>query len=245
MLKADLHIHTGEDIHHPEIRYSAKELIDYAAKLGFNVLSITNHSKVTYSKALSRYAAERGILLIPGVEHKLDGKHVLIYNITERESKKLEKLQDLNKLSKKRKNILIIAPHPFYKLKSCLGKALLENINLFDAIEYCHFYLKYRNGPNNKAARIAHEFKKPLVGNSDAHHLWRLNTTYTFIDSKKTVSEVIKAIKKHRVELYSRHLSIYYYLKIVLWLAYSKIYRKLHKTKQRFITNPFSRRKSV
>ncbi len=236
MLKADLHIHTGEDRHHPEIKYDSMKLIDSAAKLGFQVISITNHSRVTFSKFLSDYAAKRGIILIPGTEQSVEGKDVLIYNISQRQSEKITTFDALEKLRKKRNDILVIAPHPFYTAsRHSLGKALLKNINLFDAIEYCHFYLKYRNGPNKKAARIAHEFNKPLVGNSDAHHLWRLNTTYTLINSKKTVNEVINAIKKHNVNLYSKHLSPYYYLKIVLWLVYSKLYRKLHRAKQRFI----------
>jgi predicted metal-dependent phosphoesterase TrpH len=246
MLKADLHIHTGEDHYHPEIKYSAKELIDSAAKLGFQVISITNHSRVTFSKPLSDYAAKRGIVLIPGTEQMVEGKDVLIYNISHRQSEKITTFDALEKLRKRRKDILVIAPHPFYiGSRHSLGRELLKNIELFDAIEYSHFYSKYRNTPNQKAARTAHEFNKPLVGTSDAHHLWRLNTTYTLIDSKKTVGDIISAVKKHKINIYSRHLSLFYYLRIVLWMAYSKIYRKLHRARQRFTTNPFFREKGV
>lgn len=231
MLKADIHIHTGEDDYHPEIRYNAKDLINYAAQLGFEVISITNHSKVTFTKSLSKYAAKRGILLIPGVEHRIEGRDVLIYNITKKQSKKLKTFDDLRKLNKK--SVLIIAPHPYYPVKYSLRKKLLENIDIFDAIEYSHFYSKYMNRPNKKAAKVAHDHKKPLVGTSDAHHLWRLNTTYTLIDSENTVNCVINAIKKNKVKLYSRHLSLTRYLKVIIWILYFKIYRKLCQLKHK------------
>ncbi|GAI08342.1 unnamed protein product, partial [marine sediment metagenome] len=66
-LKADLHLHTSED---PEdkVRYSARQLIDYASQKGFDVLAITNHNFYTYNDYLRDYAASKGILLIPGIE---------------------------------------------------------------------------------------------------------------------------------------------------------------------------------
>src|SRR5512139_2457420 len=78
-LKADLHLHTAED---PldRIRYTAKELISKAADEGFDVLSITNHHRVTFNPELFSYARERGILLIPGVEITIRRRHVLVLN---------------------------------------------------------------------------------------------------------------------------------------------------------------------
>lgn len=215
MLKADLHLHTSEDITHPEIRYSAKELIEFAAKLGFNVISITNHYRVTYSNSLRKFAEKKGILLIPGAELRIKGKDVLAYNISKNDAKKVRTFEDLKKL-KKKKNILVIAPHPFYVFSS-LGKELAKNIGIFDAIEYSHFYLKGLNIMNRKAARFAHMHKKPLVGTSDAHHLWRMNFTYTLIDSDKNINSIINSIKKNKIRLVSRPLSLIAYLKVILW----------------------------
>lgn len=67
MLKTDLHLHTKEDpFDKDHITYSAKALIAHAAELNFDVISITNHNRVTYSKKLKDYAGSKGILLIPG-----------------------------------------------------------------------------------------------------------------------------------------------------------------------------------
>lgn len=76
-LKADLHPHTREG--EAFIAWQARDLIDRAAREGFQVLSITNHDRLTFSQELAAYARERGILLIPGVEATLEGRHVLLY----------------------------------------------------------------------------------------------------------------------------------------------------------------------
>jgi len=65
-LKTDLHIHTAEDPR-DNISYSARDMIDRAGELGFDVLSITNHNVVTYDEDLAAYAKKKGILLIPGI----------------------------------------------------------------------------------------------------------------------------------------------------------------------------------
>ena len=81
-LKTELHTHTidapkdGKRI----VLHSAEQLIDKAEEQGFQVLSITNHNQLLFTSSLEEYARERGILLIPGVEATLEGKHVLLYN---------------------------------------------------------------------------------------------------------------------------------------------------------------------
>jgi len=228
MLKADLHLHTGEDAMHPEITYSSKELIDYAADLGFKVLSITNHNIVHYNRDLASYAKKKGILLIPGVELKVDHSHVLIHNIKQEDIAGVKTFKDLEILRKRKPHAMITAAHPYYPLITSMGYKLLYYMHLFDAIEYCHFYLKFFNTPNKRAARTAHKFHKPLVGTSDAHHLWRLNTTYTLINAKQKTKSVIENIKKGNIALISKHLSLRYYIKVALSVFYSGIYRKIY-----------------
>ncbi|HMK51101.1 MAG TPA: PHP domain-containing protein, partial [Thermodesulfobacteriota bacterium] len=78
-LKTDLHLHTAEDpLDH--IRYTSRDLISKAADEGFDVISITNHHKMTFNQDLLSYAHERGILLIPGVEMTIQRRHVLVLN---------------------------------------------------------------------------------------------------------------------------------------------------------------------
>src|SRR2546430_1699689 len=108
-LRADLHLHTREGERF--IAYDARELVDRAAHSGFQVLSITNHNTVTFSAHLQGYAQERGILLIPGIEATIEGKHVLLYSI-DVSPERIRTFADLRRL--RRPEWLVVAPHPFF-----------------------------------------------------------------------------------------------------------------------------------
>lgn len=225
MLKADLHIHTGED-HYDKIKYSSKELINHAAKLGFEVLAITNHHKIHYNKVLDDYAKKKGILLIPSVETHINGKEVLLLNV-----KKLGRVKDFSDLERLRKeNVVVIAPHAFYPRFSCLGKELLRNIRHFDGIEYCHFYLPFLNF-NKKAVKVAKKYNKTLVGTSDMHTLFQMGHTYSLIDCDKNIDSVLEAIRKGKVQLKTRMLPMTDFLRVSLFIILSGVIRRVKKIK--------------
>src|ERR1051326_3757808 len=79
MLKVELHSHTADD---PidKIPYSTRDLIDRAAALGFDALAITLHNRQLDLRPWHSYASDRHIVLIPGVERTIGGKHVLLPN---------------------------------------------------------------------------------------------------------------------------------------------------------------------
>lgn len=80
LLKADFHIHTREDPH-DFIRYTAVELLEEAARQGFQVIALTCHNKRIHTEELRRRAADLGIVLIPGVEAAIEGKHTLLLDM--------------------------------------------------------------------------------------------------------------------------------------------------------------------
>lgn len=214
-LKCDLHLHTNEDPKDKFITHSPQELIDHASNLGFNVLAITLHEKNGYRKKLIDYAKTKDILLIPGCEANIEGKHVLLYNFSDEEIKKIKKIQDIKKF--KKKNNLVIAPHSYYFTKSCLREKLDNNIEVFDAIEYCHFYHKFFSF-NKKAVQMAKKYSKPLIGTSDCHRMWQMGHTYTLINSKKTVKDIIQAIKQNKVQLKTKPLKTRIILQTIISL---------------------------
>ena len=79
MLKVELHAHTADDPH-DSIPHSATELIDEAVALGYDALAITLHDRQLDINKLRPYAAERRLVLIPGIERTIQGKHVLLLN---------------------------------------------------------------------------------------------------------------------------------------------------------------------
>ncbi|MFV1952001.1 MAG: PHP-associated domain-containing protein [Nitrospinota bacterium] len=196
-LKADLHIHTREDPKE-RITYNAEELISLASDKGFDVISITNHNIITFNDHLRDYAEKKGILLIPGMEASIKGRHVLLINWDDN-GKEIKTFDEIRRY-KNCKN-LVIAPHPYYPGAVSLKSRLVKHIDIFDAVEYSHFYLKWINF-NSKGMRKAAEKGLPLIGTSDAHAPWQLETTYTFIHAeKKTVESVVDAVKAQKVEI--------------------------------------------
>lgn len=227
MLKSDLHAHTNYVIPKKDSNLSPKQLIDFVASKGYEVLAITEHASLScllggleYTDNPLRtyfdfkgYAKKKGILLIPGVETFVEGKEVLLVNFTG-DAKKVKNFADVEKL--KDENVLVIAPHPFYGKPSCLKNKLVEHINVFDAIEHCHFYTNLIN-PNKKAVRIAKEYGKPLVANSDAHDFDQLNINFSLIDAKKNVDSVLEAVRKNKIKIVTKPLSAYKFLGITAW----------------------------
>lgn len=201
-LKAELHSHTLGDPHDP-IQYTPECLIDLAASKGYDVLAITCHDRMLWSEALANYAGRQGILLIPGVEATVQGRHVLLYN-QEFDPQRFDTFDGLRR--NKSPRALAMAAHPYFPAPHALLGQLRRHIDLFDAIEYCHFYTGWINF-NRQAVRVAKEHGLPLVGTSDVHHLWQLGKTWSLIEAEKNVDSVLDAIRRGAVEVVTRPLA--------------------------------------
>ena len=96
MLKVELHTHTADD---PvdRIPHTSLELIDRAAALGYGAIAITLHDRQLDVRELLPYAAERGVVLIPGVERTIQGRHVLLLNFNE-DAEQVSTFDDLARL---------------------------------------------------------------------------------------------------------------------------------------------------
>jgi predicted metal-dependent phosphoesterase TrpH len=196
VLKVDLHIHTGED---PvdRISHTAADLVDRAVTLGFDALAITLHESQFSDARVFDYARERGVVLIPGVERTIEGKHVLLLNFPNADVESARTLDDVAKL-KSRTNGLVIAPHAFFPDRSCLRSRLDAHADLFDAVEWSYFWTRAVNF-NARAERWAREHGKPVVGNSDLHDLRQLGRTYSAIDAALDPAAICSAIRDGRV----------------------------------------------
>ena len=105
----------------------------------------------------------------------------------------------------RRQETLIVAPHPYFPGTYSLNGYLLKHLDLFDALEYCHFYSSMINF-NQKALEVCQSFGFPLIGNSDAHFLSQLGTTYSLIYAEKNLDSIFAAIRGNRVEVVTRPL---------------------------------------
>jgi predicted metal-dependent phosphoesterase TrpH len=216
-VKADLHIHTSEEVFDTYIKYSIKDLIDRASELKYDVLALTLHNKVYPIDKIKKYASKKGILLIQGVEATIKGKHTLIYNITPKEFAKIKTFNDLRILRKKNKKIFVIAPHPFYAGIISVRKNYFKNKDIFDALEIHPNCVWFYNS-NRKTRKVALADKKPIFANSDLHFLSHFGKSYSIVDvdGKLTEQSFFDAIKKNKVTIHSRQKKTMAFLRIVL-----------------------------
>jgi predicted metal-dependent phosphoesterase TrpH len=226
-LKVELHAHTSDDPH-DSIPHSSIELLDRASALGYQALAITLHDKQIDLGPLRAHAEARGLVLIPGVERTIEGKHVLLLNFSAR----AEGITTFDALARLRTEEpgLVVAPHPFYPLGCSLGNTLDRFPALFDAVEVNALHARGVDF-NQAAIRWAAAHGKPLVGNGDVHRLAQLGTTYSLVDAAPDARAICEAIRAGRVEVRSARLSwiktLTVFLDIVVvWLWTSAVRRE-------------------
>jgi predicted metal-dependent phosphoesterase TrpH len=230
-IKIDLHIHTLDD---PKdaVDFSAHQLLNRARSLGFRVLAITLHDAVFDRKEVFADAAAMGILLIPAAEVRLLGADVIVLNVTTEEIAQVKNFDDLRRLRARRGNtIFTIAPHPFYIVGGSIGSRLFEEIDCFDAIEFCHFHIGPFN-PNRRAQRVATRFGKPLIATSDAHRLHAFGRHYTNMPMPPalTVENVFAGLRSGPLRLTSPRSSLTDFVSAIYFV---------------FLTHPFRVRRKM
>jgi predicted metal-dependent phosphoesterase TrpH len=203
MLKVELHAHSADD---PEDRvpHTTTQLIDRAALLGYDAIAVTLHNRQLDLTPFAAHAVARGIVLIPGVERTIEGKHVLLLNFTAQGSA-VSTFDALARLRQAEAG-LVVAPHPFYPLSHSLGDVLDRHPSLFDAIEINAMYAPGLDF-NRRTARWAAANGKPVVGGGDVHRLRQLGTTYTMIDAAAEPAALCGAVRAGRVRVETRRLS--------------------------------------
>jgi predicted metal-dependent phosphoesterase TrpH len=203
LLKVELHSHTADD---PvdRIPHSTLQLIDRAATLGYHALAITLHERQLDLARFAPYAAERGLVLIPGVERTIEGRHVLLLNFA-RGAEDVRTFGDLARLKSCQRG-LVVAPHPYFPTSVCLGRDLERHAGLFDAVERNAMFTRSVDF-NRRAERWAARHGKPVVGNGDVHRLVQLGTTYSLVDAPPDATSICEAIAAGRVQVESRPLT--------------------------------------
>src|SRR6476619_6405382 len=139
-LKVELHTHTADD---PVdwIPHTARQLIDRAAELSYDAVAITLHDRQCDVEPLGDYAGARGVVLIPGVERTIDGRHILLINFSARAAT-VGDYGDIAGLKRDEPQGIVVAPHPFYPTPSCLRGAMADCAPVIDAVELNAMYTR-------------------------------------------------------------------------------------------------------
>ena len=204
MLKTEFHLHTADD---PidTIPHTTLDAIDRTAALGYQALAITLHDRqLPLDDHLIGYARERGIVLIPGVERTLSGKHVLLLNFPE-EAESLRNFDELRRL-KAKSNGVVVAPHPFYPARCCLRRLMDTYADFIDVVEFNYFYTRTVDF-NRPALRWASKHGRPVLANADVHRLSQLGRTFSLVEADPDVAAICDALRRGRIEIRTAPLS--------------------------------------
>jgi predicted metal-dependent phosphoesterase TrpH len=234
MLKVELHCHTADD---PidAIPHTTHELIDHAARLGYDALAVTLHERQLDLRPFEGYAAERGLVLIPGVERTIEGRHVLLLNF----ATGADEVRSFGELARLRNRAagLVIAPHPYFPGRTCLRRELERHADLFDAVERNAMFIRGLDF-NRAAEDFAVRHGKPLVGNGDIHRLTQLGSTYSLVDADRDPAAICAAIAGGRVRVEGRPMA---------WAGAARVMGSLfladlfHKTLEGRVSGPLTR----
>jgi len=221
MLKAELHAHTSDDPK-DDISYTACDLIDRAAELGYGALAITLHDRWEDGARFRAHAERRNVVIISGIERTIEGRHVLLLNFGA-ESEAVDSFEALAALRQRDPAGLVIAPHAFYPGRTCLRGALDRCGDLVDAVEFNAYYTAGVNVFNAAAIKWAAHHRKPIVANADVHRLHQLGRTYSLIEADPNPASICAAIKAGKVEIRSEPLTAGEAVAHMCDLLYSRI----------------------
>lgn len=213
VFRVDFHTHCqGDPV--DNLDHSVQEHIEAAVAAGLDAVAVTWHTKVFDQPEWMGYAAERGLLLVPGVEVNLNGKHhTLVLNVEPGEISGHASVDELRELRQRRgEGILVVAPHPYYLVSSCLGRTLDRHPELFDAVEWCHLHCRVVPGvinPNERARRWARRHGKPMLQTSDAHCARLVGRWFSTVEAEAcTVEALFAAIRAGRVSFDPHSISL-------------------------------------
>jgi predicted metal-dependent phosphoesterase TrpH len=208
--RVELHSHCqGDPV--DRLSHSLTEHIDQAARIGLDALAVTWHRRVCADPAATAHAAERGVLLISGMETEIDGKHLVVLNLAEGDLPGKSTWAQVRELRARKPEVFVMAPHPFYPHPTCLGHAMNEHADCLDAVEWCALHVDWLPGrinPNLRAARWAREHHKPLLACSDAHTLAALGRNVSTVEAEERTPEaILGAIRAGRVTFHRTSLA--------------------------------------
>jgi predicted metal-dependent phosphoesterase TrpH len=199
MLKVELHAHSAED-RADRVAHTTRDLVRHATSLGYRGLAITLHDTQPDISRDVDWAAERGLVLIRGIERTIQGVHILLINFPADATSAVRRFDDIPPLKAAHPHGLVVVPHPFYPVGSAMGTRLDAHASWVDAVEINSMYTRHVNF-NGRAIEWARAHGKPLVGNTDLHHLAQMGTTFTLVDAAPTPDAICQSIREGRAEI--------------------------------------------
>lgn len=171
-MKADLHIHTHFSY---DGSSSPQQVVNSAIEKDINCICITDHQEIKGAIEAMKYAHDKNILVIPGIEILSDSGDVLGINVKKIIPDKLSIKKTIEEIRKQ--GGLAVIPHPFNWPLSFFGgeKGILAACA--DAIEILNSNILF-SFLNKKAAYFCQRNNFSFTAGSDAHRAEFIGRAY-------------------------------------------------------------------
>jgi hypothetical protein len=197
-MKADLHLHTNFSF---DGFSSPKEIVKSAIAKKIDCICITDHEEIRGIEEAVNFAANKPILIIPGIEIKSREGDILGLNIRKKNLNGLSAKETIENIIKEG-GFPVIA-HPFDPIFGFRG---IEKIKDFlkekgVAIEVWNASI-FLDSSNRKAMQFAKELNLPFTAGSDSHSSRFVGKAYVEIPGENlSVEKVIEEIKKKNIKV--------------------------------------------
>lgn len=200
-MKVDLHVHTS---HSYDGISSPEEMVDSAISKKLDAICITDHHEVAGATRAMKYAFDKSILIIPGIEVTTKAGHILGINVKRKINSDLSAKEAVRKI--REQGGLAVIAHPFawpwnfWGVNKKLGlymrfKSFFQNSPDFcDGIEVLNA-AAYR-WANLKASDFAEKHSMPGTAGSDAHISPFVGKSYVEFEKNLSVERIIDSLKK-------------------------------------------------
>ncbi len=203
-MKADLHIHTTfsyDGFSEPE------QVVRTALKRGIDCICITDHEEIKGVKRALRFASDKNILVVPGIEVSSKSGDILGINIKSEISRGLSAQETIKEI--RGQGGLAVIAHPFdifpFGFKG--DEEALKRID-FDAVEAFNAG-RILKSCNKKAQKLISEEGLSFTAGSDAHRACYVGRGYLeFEQDFNSANELTRLIKENKGVIQGKPLNL-------------------------------------
>jgi predicted metal-dependent phosphoesterase TrpH len=197
VLTVELHCHSALSY---DGRDAVELLLEQAAAVGLDALSVTDHDEIEASLQAAELASEYGLVGIPGLEVSSAAGHVLGLGISEQVPPGLPFAETLDRI--RAQGGIAIVPHPFQSSRHGVAAELSDDeLAEADAIEIYNSRL-FTGLANRRARTFAERRSLPMTAGSDAHIAEMVGQAVTRVDTTtREVGAILDAILAGNTEI--------------------------------------------